>query len=99
MRPRTKRELRAGSASSPRVGSKLVTGKARYSEPCLSRVPARSAEWVAMARDTHPSRECTITIPHHLFPTPYARNDRGRRQCLAPVMDGGELPEHFQHLD
>src|SRR5690349_7558446 len=36
----------SGSAFPPRVGSKLVTGKARYSEPCLSRVPARSAEWV-----------------------------------------------------
>src|SRR5690349_24271767 len=34
--------------ASPRF-FKLVTGKARYSEPCLSRVPARSAEWVALA--------------------------------------------------
>src|SRR5690349_3044823 len=30
----------------PPVFINLVTGKARYSEPCLSRGPARSAEWV-----------------------------------------------------
>src|SRR5690349_18408649 len=33
-------------SSSPPVFINLVTGKARYSEPCLSRGPARSAEWV-----------------------------------------------------
>src|SRR5690349_3139519 len=30
----------------PPVFINLVTDKARYSEPCLSRGPARSAEWV-----------------------------------------------------
>src|SRR5690349_16456928 len=34
-------------SGSPPVFINLVTGKARYSEPCLSRGPARSAEWAA----------------------------------------------------
>src|SRR5689334_12025423 len=33
-------------SGSPPVLINLVTGKARYSEPCQSRGPARSAEWV-----------------------------------------------------
>src|SRR5690349_1062913 len=70
-------------SGSPPVFINLVTGKARYSEPCLSRGPARSAEWVGgWLRRTAP----TDLPPPHDPPNPLQLQlTRVRREITSAI--------------
>src|SRR5690349_17857187 len=96
--PHRPRDNDHGSGSPP-VFINLVTGKARYSEPCLSRGPARSAEWVGewfrLVTPTHPHAPHDRASPTSITFVP---PKQPRRKLREPRCRATNSPPHSTRL-